>query len=114
VHRVKYSGVEVRYQGLVIGWEGPPMATTAFASREDGIAGFEDAPRAFPYEAGKTRINPGLDAAIAGMRLGARKRVIVPAALGYGRAGSYPPALPGHKRFVVSPNALLVYEVEVE
>ena len=40
--------------------------------------------------------------------------VVVPAALGYGRAGSYPPALTGKRRFAVSPNALLVYEVEVE
>jgi cyclophilin family peptidyl-prolyl cis-trans isomerase len=113
-HRVKYSGIQVRYQGLVIGWDGPPLVTSAFASRDDGVPGFEDAPRAFPYEVGKTKINPGLDGVIAGMRAGERKRVIVPAALGYGRAGSYPPALPGQRRFVVSPNALLVYDVEVE
>ena len=114
VHHVKYSGQEVRYQGLVIGWSGAPLVATAFASRDDGIPGFEEAPRAFPYEAGKTKINPGLDGVIAGMRAGERKRVIVPAELGYGRVGSYPPALPGQRRFAVSPNALLVYDVEVE
>jgi hypothetical protein len=48
------------------------------------------------------------------MRPGERKLAIVPAALGYGRAGTYPPAVAGRRRFVVSPNALLVYEVEVE
>jgi FKBP-type peptidyl-prolyl cis-trans isomerase len=104
----------VRYQGLVIGWGGPPLTTLAFASGDTGVPGFEDAPRVFSYEVGKTKINPGLDGVIAGMRPGERKLAIVPAALGYGRAGTYPPEVPGRRRFVVSPNAFLVYEVEVE
>jgi hypothetical protein len=33
--------------------------------------------------------------------------------MGYGRAGLYTPESPGKRRFVVSPNALLVYDVEV-
>ena len=111
---MKYSGKEVRYKGLVIGWDGPPLATVAFASGENGVPGFDDAPRAFSYEVGKTKINPGLDSVIATMRPGERKLAIVPAALGYGRPGAYPPENPGHRRFAVSPNALLVYEVEVE
>jgi cyclophilin family peptidyl-prolyl cis-trans isomerase len=114
VLRVKYSGKEVRYQGLVIDWDGAPLTTIAFASGDNGVPGFYDAPRAFPYEVGKTKINQGLDGVIAGMRPGERKLAIVPAALGYGRAGTYPPEVPGRRRFVVSPNALLVYEVEVE
>jgi hypothetical protein len=113
VLQVKYSGKEVRYQGLVIGWNGPPLATIEFASRENGVPGFEDAPRAFSYEVGKTKINPGLDSVIAGMRPGERKLAIVPAALGYGRGGTYPPEVPGRRRFVVSANALLIYEVEI-
>jgi hypothetical protein len=114
VVRVKYSGKEVRYQGLVIGWDGPLLATIAFASGENGVPGFEDAPRVFSYEVGETKINPGIDSVIAGMRPGERKLAIVPAALGYGGAGTYPPEVPGRRRFVVSPNALLVYEVEAE
>jgi cyclophilin family peptidyl-prolyl cis-trans isomerase len=112
--RVKYSGKEVRYQGLVVGWDGPLLTTVAFASGENGVPGFYDAPQAFPYEVGRTKINPGLDGIIAGMRSGERKLAIVPPASGYGRAGTYPPEVPGRRRFVVSPNALLVYEVEVE
>lgn len=114
VLRVKYSGKEMRYKGLVIGWDGPPLEAIAFASGDNGIPGFEDTPRVFSYEVGKTKINPGLDSVIAGMKPGERKLAIVPAALGYGRAGTYPPQVPGQRRFVVSPNALLVYEVEVE
>jgi FKBP-type peptidyl-prolyl cis-trans isomerase len=47
------------------------------------------------------------------MQPGERRTVIVPASLGYGRAGLYPPETPGKRRFVISPNALLVYDVEV-
>jgi FKBP-type peptidyl-prolyl cis-trans isomerase len=47
------------------------------------------------------------------MQPGERRVVIVPAAMGYGRAGLYTPETPGKRRFVVSPNALLVYDVEV-
>jgi peptidylprolyl isomerase len=114
VVRVRYRGKEVRYRGLEIDWDGPPLTTVEFASGDNGVPGFYDAPHVFSYEAGKTKINPGLDGVIAGMRPGERKIAIVPAALGYGRAGTYPPEIPGHRRFVVSPNALLVYEVAVE
>ena len=112
--QVKYSGRELRYKGLVIGWQGPLLEPMAFASSENGVPRFEESPRVFPYEAGKTKINPGLDGVIAGMRPGERKLAIIPSELGYGRAGTYPPEIHGQRRFVVSPNALLVYEVEVE
>ena len=39
--------------------------------------------------------------------------VIVPAALGYKTSGFYAKQRPGEKRFVISPNTLLVYEVEL-
>jgi cyclophilin family peptidyl-prolyl cis-trans isomerase len=111
---VKYRGKEVRYKGLTIGWDGPPFETIEFASGEDGVPGFEDTPQEFSFEVGATKINPGLDAVIAGMLPGEKKLAIVPAELAYGRAGIYPPQVPGRRRFVVSPNALLVYEIEVE
>lgn len=114
VLHVKYTGKELRYKGLVIDWHGPMLVPTAFASGSDGVPGFYDSPEAFTFEIGKTKINPGLDGVIAGMRPGEKKLAIVPGSMGYGRAGTYPPEAPGHKRFVVSPNALLVYEVEVE
>lgn len=112
--RVKYTGKELRYKGLVIGWDGPAIEATAFGSGANGVPGFEDPPQVFSFTMGQTKINPGLDSVIAGMRPGERKVAIVPAALGYGRAGTYPPEVHGRRRFVVSPNALLVYEVEVE
>jgi cyclophilin family peptidyl-prolyl cis-trans isomerase len=111
--RVRYRGSEVRYVGDVLGRDGPPLETISFGSGEGGVPGFVDPPHAFIVEPGKTKLNAGLDGAIAAMQPGERRVVIVPAAIGYGRAGLYPPETPGKRRFVVSPNALLVYDVEV-
>jgi len=110
--RIRYRGTEVRYAGMVIGRDGPRLETIAFASGPNGVPGFEDTPQPFNIDPGKTRLNPGLDSVIAAMHPGERLVAIVPASQGYGRAGSYPPEVPGKRRFVVSPNALLVYEVE--
>jgi len=111
--RVRYRGREVRYVGDVIGREGPPLDAISFASGENGVPGFIDPPIVFTVEPGKTKINPGLDGVVAAMAPGERRVVIVPASLGYGRGGLYTPEVPGTRRFVVSPNAMLVYEVEV-
>ena len=111
--RVRYRGSEVRYVGDVLGRDGPALETISFGSGEGGTPGFVDPPQAFTAEPGKTKLNAGLDSAIAAMQPGERRMVIVPAAMGYGRAGLYPPETPGKRRFVVSPNALLVYDVEV-
>ena len=107
--RVRYKGTIVRYVGDVLGRQGPPIATTPFASGPDGVPGFIDPPQAFPASA---KINAGLDSVIAGMRPGERRIAIVPATLAYGKSGTYPPETPGKKRFVISPNTMLVYEVE--
>ncbi|HWC95173.1 MAG TPA: peptidylprolyl isomerase [Candidatus Sulfopaludibacter sp.] len=111
--QVRYQGRELRYAGDMLGYQGPALSPIAFASGAAGVPGFYDPPQTFTVEPGKTKINPGLDAAIASMLPGERRIVIVPAALGYGRAGTYPPEVAGKPRFVVSPFALLVYEVEI-
>jgi peptidylprolyl isomerase len=110
--RVRYTGKMVRYMGHIAGRDGPPLEVTSFGSTEGGVPGFIDPPRVFTFEPGKTKINAGLDGAIAAMKPGERRVLIVPAALGYGRAGLYRPEVAGQRRFVISPDVLLVYEVE--
>jgi cyclophilin family peptidyl-prolyl cis-trans isomerase len=66
----------------------------------------------FEYEIGASRITPALDEALAGMRRGERRLVIAQGALAYGTAGFYAKERPGEKRFVISPNTTLIYEVE--
>jgi peptidylprolyl isomerase len=111
--RARYKGAEVRYVGDAMGRDGPPINLVSFASGENGVPAFVDTPQVFTVEPGKTKINPGLDGVIAKMLCGERRVVIVPAALGYGRTGLYTPEVPGKRRLAISPNAMLVYEVEI-
>ncbi len=108
VTRLRYRGTEVLYVGDVLGRNGPPIQPVVFGSGENGVPGFVDTPQVFTV----TKINPGFDSAVATMHPGERLVVIVPAATGYGRAGLYTPEVPGKRRFVISPNAMLVYEIE--
>ena len=113
VRKAVYRGKELRYMAQVIGRSGPDLDVVSFASGDTGAPGVFDQPKEFSLEAGKTKINPGLDSVLAHMTPGERRVVIVPALLGYGKGGFYPKEIPGEKRFIISPNALLVYEVEV-
>lgn len=111
--QIRYRGTQVRYLGHVIGRDGPPLEVTPFGSGENGVPGFHDEPVTFTFTPGETELNPGLDAVIQEMAPGERRAVVVPAEYGYGTGGLYPPETPGQPRFVISPEVLLVYEVEV-
>jgi len=110
--RVRYRGRQVRYMGHVLDRRGPPLELNSFGSDENGAPGFVNPPKTFPVEPGKTRINSGLDSVISTMQPGERRIAIVPAALGYGREGYYSREAAGRRRFVISPETMLVYEVE--
>lgn len=111
--QVRYRGTRVRYLGHLLGHEGPPLEILSFGSGADGVPGFVDPPLPFPFEPGVTSINPGLDRALGEMTRGERRIVVVPSEFGYGRDGLYPPETPGSPRFVIGPETLLVYDVEV-
>jgi cyclophilin family peptidyl-prolyl cis-trans isomerase len=83
------------------------------STAEEGKPYWGDKPEAFDYEIGRTKINPALDSTVRQMKKGERRLVIVPASLGYGIPGFYARERKGEKRFVISPNTLLVYEVEL-
>lgn len=100
--------VKVAYSGKT------PLAGKSFVSTADeGKPYWGETPEPFEVVVGSPRVNPGIDASIALMKKGEKRLVIVPSEQGYKTSGFYAKQRPGEKRFVVSPDTILVYEIEV-
>ena len=72
-------------------------------------------PKAAPFDfiLGESRINPGINEALAAMKKGEKRVLILKSDLAFGTSGFYAREVQGQKRFVISPNTTLVYEIEV-
>lgn len=114
--RVRYIGTAVIYRGHLRGNTGPAFEEVRFAgSPEDGMPQTADLdPPPFEYEVGSATITAALDSAVAAMRRGDETLFVVePQRGGYGRQGFYGPDVPGQPRFVIPPNTMLIYAIEV-
>ncbi|MBN2247030.1 MAG: peptidylprolyl isomerase [Candidatus Aminicenantes bacterium] len=97
--------IQVLYSGNTL--EGKKFISTA----EDGKPDYGTEPRVFTFELGRSSLNPGFDEAITNMKKGEKRILILLAALAYGIQGYYAPEKQGEKRFFLSPNSTLVYEI---
>ena len=91
------ANVTVHYTGWLYAPESPDKRGAKFDSSVDRGQPFQ-----FPIGAG--RVIRGWDEGVAGMRVGGKRVLIIPAELGYGARGAGD---------VIPPNATLVFEVEL-
>jgi len=113
---VRYAGKALRYRGHLLGARGPLFIGIPFVgSAEDGSPEFAISlpPSEFSYEVGSGSLTRGFDEAIREMRRGEQRVVVVPSEMAYGRSGHYGPNRPGEPRFVISPNTMLIYAIEI-
>ncbi len=89
------------------------LSDKQFCSTSTGTPNVLETPETFEYMSGRTHINPGIDETLKDMKPGEKRTVIVPSKLAYDLSGFYAKEIPGKKRFIISPNTSLVYEIEV-
>ena len=97
---------------LTLRYTGHSLDGLRFRSADDGAPTFGAEGEPFAFEVGAGGVSRGFDEGAADMRRGELRILILPAALAYGRSGHYARDVPGEKRFHISPNTMLVYEVE--
>ncbi len=111
---IRYAGIALRYRGHMIGAIGPLFEEVPFASSADGGPQNVDLDGAvFEYVVGESSVALGFDEAISRMRRGGKEFVFVPSSAAYGEGGFYAPDVPGQERFVISPNTLVMYAIEM-
>ncbi|MEW6652252.1 MAG: M20/M25/M40 family metallo-hydrolase [Bacteroidota bacterium] len=100
--------IKAKYKGKFL-INGIEFVSTSLEGRANTI----DTAEIFDYEVGKTKINAGVDEMLADMKPGEVRLVVVLSNLAFGNSGFYGKSVEGKKRFVISPNTSLLYEIEV-
>ncbi|MFC1661142.1 peptidylprolyl isomerase [Gemmatimonadota bacterium] len=118
---VLHDGIGVRpvpSDTLNLRYSGRTVSGGVFASVSPGGApgflppGAENG-EVFRFVVGETEVNRGFDEAVAQMRAGEKRLLIVPPELGYDPVGFYGEERAGEPRFVLRPRSFLISEVEV-
>ena len=103
--RTAGTGAEAR-PGMMVsvhytGWLYDPSATDTRGTKFDSS---KDRGQPFEFQLGKGDVIAGWDEGVAGMKVGGKRTLLIPAWLGYGSSGA---------GGVIPPNASLVFEVEL-
>ena len=85
----------VHYTGWL--WQNRAKGTKFDSSKDHG--------EAFSFKVGAGEVIPGWDEGVATMKIGGKRELLVPPALGYGRRGA---------GGVIPPNATLLFEIELQ
>ncbi len=81
------------------GWLYEPSAQLQHGAQFDSSVGRSP----FSFQLGAGQVIPGWDEGVKGMKVGGKRTLIVPAAMGYGAGGAGP----------IPPNATLIFDVEL-
>ena len=101
----------LQYQDLTVGTGAEAIAGKSVSVHYTGLlqdgSKFDsslDRGQPFTFTLGAGQVIPGWDEGVAGMKVGGKRKLIVPPDLGYGAQG-YPPVIPA--------NATLIFDVEL-
>ncbi len=101
----------LRYQDVTVGQGTEATAEktvsvhyTGWLPNGEKFDSSRDRDQPFSFTLGAGQVIAGWDEGVAGMKVGGRRKLVIPADLGYGTAGA-PPAIP--------PGAILVFDVEL-
>jgi FKBP-type peptidyl-prolyl cis-trans isomerase FkpA len=81
------------------GWLYAPNAEKQHGAQFDSSIGREP----FSFQLGGGQVIPGWDQGVQGMKVGGKRTLVIPAALGYGEQGAGP----------IPPNSTLVFDIEL-
>jgi FKBP-type peptidyl-prolyl cis-trans isomerase FkpA len=103
IDTVQGSGKEAVAGATVVvnytGWLYAPTAEKQHGAQFDSSIGREP----FSFRLGGGQVIPGWDQGVQGMKVGGKRTLIIPAALGYGDQGAGP----------IPPNSNLIFEIEL-
>lgn len=113
VLRVGAGGSPTEGDELTLRYAASTSTGFVFRSTVDGRPHFGDEGENFTLVLGDRGLPESLQNALKTMRRGERRMVVLPPEMAYGTGGHYGPNVAGEPRFVIHPNTMIAYELEL-